>query len=99
MIEFFLYKNLFYAFEQEYLPVKVCNPAPTVEQKAPTIITHFVGQASTATTNCLLILSPNLSRNNEPCVHDAKNSTFDISVKREKSFFVLFSSKRFHTNS
>ncbi len=63
----------------EFLPVNVCKPAPTVEQNAPIIITHLLGHANTATTNCLLILSPNLSRNNEPCVHEARKITFDKS--------------------
>lgn len=62
------------------LPVSVCKPAPTVEQNAPTMMTHLLGHASTATTNCLLMLSPNLSRSNAPCVHAAKKTTFDRSI-------------------
>jgi len=76
--------NEIYSVHLKYFkPVNVCKPAPTVEQNAPIIITHLLGQAKTATTNCLLILSPNLSRNNEPCVHEAKNITFDKSKNIE----------------
>jgi hypothetical protein len=66
------------------LPVNVCRAAPTVEQNAPIIITHLLGQARTATTNCLLILSPNLSLNNDPCVHEARKITLDKSIMNRK---------------
>lgn len=66
-------------------PVNVCKPAPTVEQKAPTTITHLLGQAKTATTSCLLILSPNLSLRRAVLVHDAKKRTIDKSNIERKN--------------
>ena len=71
---------LFQIEEYDFLlPVNVCKPAPTVEQNAPIIITHLLGHAKTETTSCLLILSPNLSLNSEPCIHDPRKITFDKS--------------------
>ena len=43
-------------------PVKLCNPAPTVDKRAPIRISHLVGHANSATTNPP-IASPNLSTN------------------------------------
>ena len=68
-------------------PVRVCKPAPTVEQNAPTMITHLLGQARTATTNCLLILSPNLSLSSEPWTQAARKMTFDKSRTNKSIFY------------
>ena len=47
-------------------PVRLCIPAPTVDSKEPTRMTHLVGgQAISATTSTPPILRPNLRRSSE----------------------------------
>lgn len=41
-------------------PVKLCNPAPSVDKKDPIKMTHSLGQAMLATTNLPPMLCPNL---------------------------------------
>ena len=44
----------------KYKPVKLCNPAPSVDRNEPIKITHSFGHDSFATTKPPSILSPNL---------------------------------------
>lgn len=44
-------------------PVKDCSPAPIVDKKEPTKMTHFDGHANIDTINWFPMLSPNLFRN------------------------------------
>ena len=47
--------------------------------KKETIKYHLFGQAKILMTSFLFILSPNLSLNNKPSIHDPNKRTFDKS--------------------
>jgi hypothetical protein len=56
-------------------PVRLCNPAPVVDKKAPMYITHGDGHDNSATVNLSPMLSPNLSQSSGPSIVAPKNRT------------------------